>query len=199
VQALIAAARSRGFAVLEGLVLSENAGMLDFVRSLGFRTEPAAEDEALVRIALPIDPGQSRRGAGRDHAAMALTPRQIAELTGLIARRRNALVAELQRDAGKARDESYGELAGPAPDAGDESVAALIADLDQSELSRDLEELRGLEAARQRLADGSYGACADCGADIGYERLKAEPGALRCVACQTLHEKTFAGAGRSSL
>jgi RNA polymerase-binding transcription factor DksA/GNAT superfamily N-acetyltransferase len=198
-QALIAAARARGFESLEGLVLRENAGMLDFVRELGFRVEPAAEDEGLVRIALPIDPGQSRPGARRDHAAMALTPRQIAELTGLIARRRNALVSELQRDAGKARDESYGELAGAAPDAGDESVAALLADLDQSELSRDLEELRGLEAARTRLADGSYGTCADCGADIGFERLKAEPGARRCIACQTLHEKTFAGAGRPTL
>jgi len=130
---------------------------------------------------------------------MALTPRQIEELKGLMTRRRNALVAELCRDASKAREESFGELAGTTPDVGDESVAALLADLDQSELSRDLEELRGLEAARARLADGSYGACADCGGDIGFERLKAEPGAMRCVACQTRHEKTFAGPGRPKL
>ena len=129
---------------------------------------------------------------------MTLTPRQIEELKGLIARRRDALVAELQRDAGRARDESFGELAGTTPDIGDESVAALLADLDQSELSRDLEELRGLEAARKRLADGGYGVCIDCGADIEFNRLKAAPGASRCIGCQTHHEKTFAGgAGRS--
>lgn len=131
---------------------------------------------------------------------MALTPRQLEELKGLIARRRDALVAELQRDAGRARDESFGELAGTAPDVGDESVAALLADLDQSELSRDLEELRGLEAARARLAEGRYGICIDCGADIEFKRLKAAPGASRCIPCQTHHEKTFAGgAGGRSL
>lgn len=130
---------------------------------------------------------------------MALTPRQIAELTTLIARRRDTLLAELRRDAGKAREESFAALAGATPDIGDESVAALIADLDQSELSRDLQELRGLEAARKRLADGSYGVCSDCAADIGFERLKAAPGAQRCVACQTRHEKTFAGAAGASL
>ena len=130
---------------------------------------------------------------------MALTPRQLEELKELIARRRDALVAELQRDAGRARDESFGELAGTSPDIGDESVATLLADLDQSELSRDLEELRGLEAARQRLAEGGYGLCVDCGTDIEFKRLKAAPGALRCIGCQTRHEKTFAGAGGGSL
>jgi RNA polymerase-binding transcription factor DksA len=130
---------------------------------------------------------------------MELTPRQTEELKDLITRRRNALVAELQRDAGKARDESYGEIAGTAPDIGDESVATLLADVDQSELSRDLEELRGLEAARKRLADGGYGVCVDCRDDIGFKRLRAEPGTLRCLACQGRHEKTFAGPGRPTL
>jgi DnaK suppressor protein len=130
---------------------------------------------------------------------MNLRPQQIDELRTLIARRRDALVAELRRDAGRARDESFGALAGQTPDIGDESVATLLADLDQAELSRDLEELRGLEAARERLADGSYGVCADCAADIGFERLRAAPGTLRCVACQQRHEKTFAGPGRASL
>ena len=49
------------------------------------------------------------------------------------------------------------------PDPGDASVAALIADLDQADLGRDLSELRELELARARLADGSYGICIDCG------------------------------------
>lgn len=130
---------------------------------------------------------------------MALTPRQIEELKSLIARRRDVLVAELRRDAAKASEESFGALAGPTPDSGDESVAALLADLDQSELTRDLEELRELEAARARIAAGSYGVCADCRADIEFERLRAAPGALRCVACQGRHEKTFAGPGRPKL
>lgn len=53
-QALIGAARSRGFESLEGLVLRENTAMLDFVRSLGFQADPVGEDERLTRIVLPL-------------------------------------------------------------------------------------------------------------------------------------------------
>ena len=130
---------------------------------------------------------------------MALTPRQTEELKERIGQRSRALVAELRDDVRKTRAERYGEVAGEVPDHGDESVAALIADLDQAELSRDVDELRGLEAARERIAKGDYGVCVDCGRDIGFERLRAAPSAIRCIACQTLHEKTFAGPGNPSL
>jgi DnaK suppressor protein len=130
---------------------------------------------------------------------MKLNPGQIDELKLLIARRCAVLAAELRRDAGRARDESFGALAGSTHDSGDEAVAALIADLGQAELSRDVEELRGLDAARKRLAAGTYGVCVDCDVEIGFERLRAAPGTLRCVACQERREKTFATPGRASL
>jgi RNA polymerase-binding transcription factor DksA len=113
--------------------------------------------------------------------------------------RRRQLAAELRGDADRARQEPYGELAGATHDTGDESVADLLADLGQAELSRDLAELRDLEAARLRLAGGSYGICTDCGAEIGYERLRANPAAARCVACQGHYEKTHAGSGTRTL
>ena len=130
---------------------------------------------------------------------MALTTQQTRELNSLIAERRNALFAELREDARKTRAERFDELAGEVPDTGDESVAALIADLDQAEWGRDIDELRGLDAARERMASGEYGGCVDCGHDIGFERLRATPSAIRCIDCQTRHEKTFAGPGAPSL
>ena len=130
---------------------------------------------------------------------MALTTQQTRELENMIASRRQALVAELRDDARKARAERYGEVAGEVPDTGDESVAALIADLDQAEMGRDIDELRGLEAAHGRIESGDYGACVDCGLDIGFERLRATPTAIRCIDCQTRHEKTFAGPGNPTL
>ena len=120
-----------------------------------------------------------------------MKPWQRDQLTRALEQRREALLDELRRDAARVRDEQFGELAGPVTDIGDESVAALLADLDQAELSRDVAELREVEAARKRLADGAYGICADCGAEIGFERLQAEPAAARCVECQAHHEKTY--------
>lgn len=119
---------------------------------------------------------------------MPLTAQQTDELRRAIEARRRVLVEEIRRDIAKARNEPYGELAGATPDAGDASVADLLADLEQAELTRDVEELRELEAARQRIAGNRYGSCADCGADIPFSRLRANPGASRCLACQSRHE-----------
>ena len=130
---------------------------------------------------------------------MALTPKETRELRGIVERRRAQLVAELREDAARARDEPYSEHAGIAPDTGDESVATLIADLEQADLTRDLDELRALEAAYQRLQDGTYGICVDCGGDIGYQRLKAAPAAARCIDDQQRHEKTYGGSPKPSL
>jgi DnaK suppressor protein len=123
---------------------------------------------------------------------MTLTSPQMQTLRRGIAARMRALADELHGDAERAREESYGALAGPVTDEADASVADMLSDVDNAELSRDLAELRGLEAARARMDKGSYGTCAECGEDIPFERLSAEPGALRCIACQRVHEKTFA-------
>jgi DnaK suppressor protein len=130
---------------------------------------------------------------------MALTPSQTQELQHTIERRRAALLDELREDIEKTRQDRHEELAGAAPDPADESVASLIADLDHADLGRDLTELRGLEAARTRLADGNYGICANCGGEIGFERLRANPAAVRCIDCQAQHEKTYAGPTGPSL
>jgi RNA polymerase-binding protein DksA len=130
---------------------------------------------------------------------MALTSRQTQELQTVIERRRAALLAELHEDLERVRQDRFEDLAGTAPDRADESVATLIADLDHADVGRDITELRGLDAAGTRLGDGSYGICAGCGADIGFERLRANPAAVRCVECQRVHEKTYASPGGSSL
>jgi len=130
---------------------------------------------------------------------MPLTDKQTHDLRGLIDARRKALLAEMREDAARAREQPYSEHAGGVSDSGDESVATLIADLEQAELTRDLEEFRTLDVARNRLQDGSYGVCTDCGSDIAFERLKASPGAMRCIQCQERHEKTYGGEPRPSL
>lgn len=130
---------------------------------------------------------------------MALNPQQTEELRGRIDGRLRLLIREIQEETARQREEPFSEHAGIAPDTGDESVATLLADLDQADVTRDLGEVRALDAARARLDEGTYGECVECGNDIGYERLKAEPSALRCIDCQRRHEKTFASPTRTTL
>jgi RNA polymerase-binding transcription factor DksA len=122
---------------------------------------------------------------------MALHRRDLIRLARTLEDRAEALRAEIRRDVARSRDETYAEIAGPTHDSGDEALASLVADLGNADLARDVDELRGLEAARRRIADGNYGVCADCGGDIPVERLHANPAAARCAGCQARHEKTY--------
>lgn len=48
------------------------------------------------------------------------------------------------------------------------------------------EELAELQAAFERLDEGTYGVCERCGQPIAEERLQAKPSARRCVRCQAI-------------
>lgn len=55
--------------------------------------------------------------------------------------------------------------------------------------AHDTAEIAAVDAALQRIADGRYGECVDCGAAIAEARLKAAPEAARCIHCQEKAEK----------
>lgn len=78
------------------------------------------------------------------------------------------------------------------PDA-DQSSDRSDREVRQAEKLRDQHELAAVRTALQRMDDGTYGECADCGNDIALERLKAYPSAMRCIACQTKAENKAAG------
>ena len=130
---------------------------------------------------------------------MALTAEQVRDLKAVVERRRAALAREVGQDLDRVREDRLDNVVGAVPDPGDESVQSLIQDLDQAEASRGLTELRTLDAARARMEDGSYGTCTNCGQDIAFERLRANPGAERCIRCQTLFEKTHGSQSRTTL
>ena len=54
---------------------------------------------------------------------------------------------------------------------------------------RDKEKLLAIDEALDRIQDGAYGECEECGDEIGAGRLKAMPLAKLCISCQTQVEK----------
>ncbi|CAN7717355.1 TraR/DksA family transcriptional regulator [Variovorax sp. LjRoot178] len=70
----------------------------------------------------------------------------------------------------------------------DEAEAERLGDVRFAEIEIDRARLLDIEQAEQRMADGRYGVCADCGDAIPRERLLAQPTAIRCAACQTAAE-----------
>ncbi len=51
------------------------------------------------------------------------------------------------------------------------------------------EELEAIENALERMSDGSYGTCEECGGEIRLERLQAVPFTATCVRCQRKSEQ----------
>ena len=98
------------------------------------------------------------------------------------------LRTDIARELAKQDEEHFADLAGEITDRSEESVADLLVDVNLAEISRDIEELRDVEAALRRIVDGSYGTCQTCGEDIKQDRLTAVPAASRCYACQVEYE-----------
>lgn len=89
--------------------------------------------------------------------------------------------------------EDFTALVGRVRDAGEESVAELVASTNLTLLDRETRELREVEAALNRMREGQYGICIECGADIGRERLQVTLTASRCIRCQTRREQSARG------
>jgi DnaK suppressor protein len=49
--------------------------------------------------------------------------------------------------------------------------------------------LNALDEALERIEDGTFGTCFDCGGDIGRKRLEAMPHTTQCIACKTKEER----------
>jgi RNA polymerase-binding protein DksA len=129
----------------------------------------------------------------------ALKPGQLDELRRQIHERMALLDREIREDAQRLRQENADSLSNPAADTGDASIADLIADLHSAELDRDVQELRELSASLARIEDGTFGECMDCGQDIGFPRLNAQPIARRCLECQQRFEATHGTPGAPTL
>jgi len=118
---------------------------------------------------------------------------QLQRIRGVLEERRRALLEEVRDALANTENQRYVDIIGRNPaDAGDASVSDELADLNLTMLDRHVSELRAIEQAEQRMRDETYGECIVCGGEIGFERLLAQPTAVRCVLDQDQYEKTHA-------
>ncbi|MFU2208987.1 TraR/DksA family transcriptional regulator [Desulfovibrio sp. JY] len=53
---------------------------------------------------------------------------------------------------------------------------------------RDRQLIDEIHEALERVKDGEYGICQECGEEIGMARLRAQPTATLCVHCKAMFE-----------
>lgn len=122
----------------------------------------------------------------------ALSPSESDEFRAELARRKVHLMSEIDSKLAQARTERVAPDAVSVTDGGDKALLEAASGLDLAIASRDIEELRAVEAAEARIAEGRFGVCVDCGEQIATERLRAYPSAVRCTPCQNELERRSA-------
>ena len=118
----------------------------------------------------------------------ALTAAQRLRLEAILKSR----IAELQRRSAvrlhgasqvqEAQLERLQDADDASERAGAHEVDGIVSDIDSVEFN-------ALTSALQRIHGVGYGVCVDGQEPIPFARLEVEPQALRCTACQALHER----------
>ena len=119
-----------------------------------------------------------------------LTAGQRALLRAALTEQQHALDAQLKAtlaDGGRV------EHAHEVLTQDDDDVAQHLVDreVDMARTDCGVALLGDVSRALKRVDEPDYGLCSECGVGIAFDRLKVEPCALRCIACETQHEKSL--------
>ena len=74
-------------------------------------------------------------------------------------------------------------------DIGDQTISSIIENLRNTLQDTEIGEYKRVMLALEKIENGTYGICMDCGKDIGVKRLNSYPNAERCVMCQEEFEE----------
>lgn len=122
----------------------------------------------------------------------ALTSQQTRQLERRLLAQKKAALGVAHEELSHATENSFAAIAGEVPDFGDQATATTLTDFDNELARRHVETIRDIDDALLRIKARGVGRCIECGSDIAFERLLAFPTAKRCVACQGMHERTYA-------
>jgi len=108
---------------------------------------------------------------------------QLGHFRSLLTNWKRELMEEVDRTMLHMKDE-----AANFPDPNDRATQESEFGLELRTRDRERKLLRKIDAALQRIEDGTYGYCAETGEEIGLRRLEARPVATLCVEAQERRE-----------
>jgi len=109
---------------------------------------------------------------------------RYAELKKMLEDRRRELVAEIGNKKRECREEGQRGVM----DASERAEAELQDHVRRQLTGMRSETLQKFDVALQRLHEGTYGDCFECGEEISQARLRALPFAIRCRECEEARE-----------
>ena len=120
---------------------------------------------------------------------MSISSSDLAHFKRQLSARTDVLRAEIRDVLLRNDRERYADIAGQVHDAEEEALADLLVDVSFAEITRDVQEIRDIDAALRRIAAGTYGTCVRCREPISRDRLEVYPTAKRCLSCEQSHDR----------
>ena len=136
-------------------------------------------------------PGDNREDPGYDGVPEALLEERLEEFRTLLFSERQRLMKNAHRTLTEEMTVDQDDL----PDEMDLASADYNQNLSFRLRGRERHLLNKIEEALERLEDGEYWECNECGAWIGFRRLRARPVTTLCIVCkekQEHRERAFA-------
>ena len=111
--------------------------------------------------------------------------KKIKQYETELLKRRDQLLSMVERteDYGREADRDVSQ------DPADKASNSYTKELLFSQSTTERTTLRAIEEALERIADGSFGECVNCGEEIQPKRLDAIPWTPHCIRCQELVEQ----------
>jgi DnaK suppressor protein len=119
--------------------------------------------------------------------------KKLKQFEAILLEHRKALAGMVERTEDYGR-EADSEL---TQDPADKASSSYTKELLFSQSTSERNTLRLIEEALERIADGTYGMCVNCGQEIQIKRLEAIPWARYCIKCQELQEQGLLDEGES--
>lgn len=83
---------------------------------------------------------------------------------------------------------TFSEEGNDVKDVGDEAYNVSLQKLQRSIGEAELNEIKLIDQAMERIEEGGYGICIDCSGEISEARLEYYPYAVRCIVCQEAYD-----------
>jgi DnaK suppressor protein len=124
-------------------------------------------------------------GQSNQKKAAALDKKAIARFKKILLKEREQIVGDVRQTFESSQEMGQDGI----QDIGDEAAniynKQILLSLNENERKR----LQEVDESLDRIANGIYGICEECGGPIGLKRLEVRPVAKYCVPCLTKLEK----------
>ena len=119
---------------------------------------------------------------------IATTDDRYQELRRILENRRDEIAGEVQHKIRNVRTQASETTKRRSADTTETSESDIQDDIEFALIQMKAETLNKIAAALNRLEEGTYGYCYECGEEIGEQRLRALPFAARCKNCEEVRE-----------